>query len=1098
MAISKLLTSEPKPKKTRKGEDIDQLRSEVTEFASKLGLGSAISSGFDDSDFRKTGPIKPSGSSPPSKSTKKNEIRASNSEEKRSSTASNSNQKANFSKKDKKPNGIRAFGEKSNRNNETVISREAMPPIKNKLPLMKPSSLSGQWYVDASKLESKIVKEGVGIGTKPSDELVKEKWEVGGRLMGQYVAEYEQASQKSGDMRMVATAQRSGTGADKVAAFTVLIQDNPIANMRAVDSLLAMVTSKVGKRHALTGIDALRELFLMSLLPDRKLKYFFQQPLNFLPDTKDGYSLLLFWYWEDCLKKRFERFVLALEEALKDVLSVLKDKALKTLFALLKNKPEQERRLLSALVNKLGDPERKAASNAGYQLTCLLSAHPNMKAVVIEEVDFFVFRPHVGLRARYHAVIFLNQVLLSNKGDGPKLAKRLIDIYFALFKVLISEVSEEKSDKDGNKSAKKSVKKDSKDGKPSFESPVEMDSRLLSALLTGVNRAFPYVSTDEADAIIEQQTPVLFKLVHSRNFNIGVQALMLLYQLLAKNQTVSDRFYRALYSALLVPACMKSSKTEMFLGLVFKAMKNDVNFRRVSAFSKRLLQVALQQPPQYACGCLLLLSEVLKARPPLWNTMLQNESGDEDFEHFEDVKEDGENVTESAQEDSENINSCARDIVTPDGIPTEKNAIESDGNSSDTENSEVPIQELHSDDDGNDSVEDDLLGAAVNSLPCFGKPSKVACPVGEPAQLPKTGCQSGGYNPWHREPAYCNADRTSWWELSALASHVHPSVATMAKTLLSGANIVYNGDPLNDLSLTAFLDKFVEKKPKPNKKAEGIWHGGSQIGPARKLVMNNRLIGPEILSLAEEDVPPEDLVFHRFYMTKSTSSSRKKLKKKKKDREEAGELFEVDNNGEEEDLEEEEDVEEVDEVEEVDGGDDSEDEEIDGLLEPEFGAQKSLTVSDGEYDYDKLDEVIMEEDDELIADDSDGNMDFPNDDGGDGGYSDGDDDSYVDEDDMEASQKVDRKGNKRKSGARSGASPFASLEEYDHLLNDGEEIGEETRPQKKMKKKNKKGLNGDEEMRRKSHKKKKGLNGSGEMRGESGLQKRKRKKGSDY
>jgi len=68
-----------------------------------------------------------------------------------------------------------------------------------------------------------------------------------------------------------------------------------------------------------------------------------------------------------------------------------------------------------------------------------------------------------------------------------------------------------------------------------------------------------------------------------------------------------------------------------------------------------------------------------------------------------------------------------------------------------------------------------------------------------------------------------------------LASHVHPSVATMAQTLLSGANIVYNGDPLNDLSLNAFLDKFMEKKAKPNKKAEGRWHGGSQIAPARKV-----------------------------------------------------------------------------------------------------------------------------------------------------------------------------------------------------------------------------------------------------------------------
>lgn len=63
-----------------------------------------------------------------------------------------------------------------------------------------------------------------------------------------------------------------------------------------------------------------------------------------------------------------------------------------------------------------------------------------------------------------------------------------------------------------------------------------------------------------------------------------------------------------------------------------------------------------------------------------------------------------------------------------------------------------------------------------------------------------------------------------------LASHAHPSVSTMARTLLSGANIVYNGNPLNDLSLTAFLEKLMEKKPK-----QTTWHGGSQIEPAKKV-----------------------------------------------------------------------------------------------------------------------------------------------------------------------------------------------------------------------------------------------------------------------
>lgn len=75
-----------------------------------------------------------------------------------------------------------------------------------------------------------------------------------------------------------------------------------------------------------------------------------------------------------------------------------------------------------------------------------------------------------------------------------------------------------------------------------------------------------------------------------------------------------------------------------------------------------------------------------------------------------------------------------------------------------------------------------------------------------------------------------NADQASWWELMALGSHVHPSVAAMARTLLSGANIVYNGNPLNDLSLTSFLDKFMEKKPK-----QSTWHGASQIEPAKKV-----------------------------------------------------------------------------------------------------------------------------------------------------------------------------------------------------------------------------------------------------------------------
>ena len=67
---------------------------------------------------------------------------------------------------------------------------------------------------------------------------------------------------------------------------------------------------------------------------------------------------------------------------------------------------------------------------------------------------------------------------------------------------------------------------------------------------------------------------------------------------------------------------------------------------------------------------------------------------------------------------------------------------------------------------------------------------------------------------WRREPLHAGADRVPWWELIPLASHVHPSVAAMARQLLAGAPVVYNGDPLRDLSLGNFLDAFVQRKPK--------------------------------------------------------------------------------------------------------------------------------------------------------------------------------------------------------------------------------------------------------------------------------------------
>lgn len=70
----------------------------------------------------------------------------------------------------------------------------------------------------------------------------------------------------------------------------------------------------------------------------------------------------------------------------------------------------------------------------------------------------------------------------------------------------------------------------------------------------------PCVVTCDVSTFASMLIKTLMMQVHSDNFNVGIQALMLLYKISSKNQVVSDRFYRALYAKLLLPAAMNSSK----------------------------------------------------------------------------------------------------------------------------------------------------------------------------------------------------------------------------------------------------------------------------------------------------------------------------------------------------------------------------------------------------------------------------------------------------------------------------------------------------------------------------------------------------------
>jgi len=135
----------------------------------------------------------------------------------------------------------------------------------------------------------------------------------------------------------------------------------------------------------------------------------------------------------------------------------------------------------------------------------------------------------------------------------------------------------------------------------------------------------------------------LFRITHSSNFNTSIQALMLIEQLATSKHLAVDRFYRTLYESLLDPRLITSSKHALYLNLLFRALRSDLNIKRVKAFAKRLLQIVTLHQPSFICGVLFLLRELETIFPGL-KTLLTDPEVDEENEEevFRDVPEDGE------------------------------------------------------------------------------------------------------------------------------------------------------------------------------------------------------------------------------------------------------------------------------------------------------------------------------------------------------------------------------------------------------------------------------------------------------------------------
>ncbi|KNC81409.1 hypothetical protein SARC_06273 [Sphaeroforma arctica JP610] len=388
----------------------------------------------------------------------------------------------------------------------------------------------------------------------------------------------EQERLKPADMKIVRNFLTSGTLSDKTSTQALLLQESALHNIKTLRKLCTMASSK-NQRESTMAVENLEEVWVRFLLPgDRKLKFFHEQPLASAGASDKHLSM---WFFEDVLKRLFLQYVGVLEMLSRSQVQSIKSNSLRIAHALLSEKPEQEKNLLALIVNKMGDTEKKVASKVVYLLGLLVKRHPFMKTVVVREIEQLVYRSNVSARARYYSVCFLNQIILSH--EEAELATTLIELYLALFSHLVEKG--------------------------------EVESKLLAALLTGVNRAFPYANVTNEK--YNEHLDTLFKIVHLSPFATAVQALMLLFQVMHSRQTVTDRYYRTLYHLLWSVDAYATARHAAFLNIVYKAMTVDQSIPRVAAFTKRLLQLCMEQEPPFVTAVLFMISQIIVSKPQL-------------------------------------------------------------------------------------------------------------------------------------------------------------------------------------------------------------------------------------------------------------------------------------------------------------------------------------------------------------------------------------------------------------------------------------------------------------------------------------------------
>lgn len=161
------------------------------------------------------------------------------------------------------------------------------------------------------------------------------------------------------------------------------------------------MAEKKNRKESEVAIDALKELFLLNLLPNFELEYL-------SPDAEKLKKA----YLHDRVKHKYSEFLQILTRKTYDTVENSKKNAIRILGELAMTKVEARQTIISAIVNKLGDPIQAVPTMTILTLNNIYKRRRDALKIIVGELNKFLFRKNLSIKAKFYGIVMLNALKL--------------------------------------------------------------------------------------------------------------------------------------------------------------------------------------------------------------------------------------------------------------------------------------------------------------------------------------------------------------------------------------------------------------------------------------------------------------------------------------------------------------------------------------------------------------------------------------------------------------------------------------------------------------------------------------------------------------